>query len=190
MGIILKHCYSSDKLIHMIPVIVPWTWVPFFSSMVTVSWLNFIKNLQDGSRTRVIHINRQNHKPPRFHRSRSIACLILLSMSQWSTILDSNNQLSTSASWVALKQKNTKIRRTCRFAGLSLKTWHENGQNCGSRDSKWTSASSMKLPHSLNPDIFNSEDVWDADEVRNLYQLLLHLRYGYTKYKLDLRHMW
>lgn len=27
------------------PVIVPWTCVPFFNSMVTVSWLNFIKNL-------------------------------------------------------------------------------------------------------------------------------------------------
>lgn len=28
------------------PVIVPWTCVPFFNSMVTVSWLNFIKNLR------------------------------------------------------------------------------------------------------------------------------------------------
>ena len=25
------------------PVTVPWTWVPFFNSIVTVSWLNFIK---------------------------------------------------------------------------------------------------------------------------------------------------
>lgn len=28
-----------------LPVMVPWTWVPFFNSMVTVSWLSFIKNL-------------------------------------------------------------------------------------------------------------------------------------------------
>lgn len=31
--------------VHFSPVMVPWTWVPFFSSMVTVSWLSFIKNL-------------------------------------------------------------------------------------------------------------------------------------------------
>lgn len=30
---------------------VPCTWVPFFSSMVTVSWLSFIKNLGTPDRT-------------------------------------------------------------------------------------------------------------------------------------------
>ena len=39
-----KKCYKLSPT--SIPVIVPWTCVPFFNSMVTVSWLNFIKNLQ------------------------------------------------------------------------------------------------------------------------------------------------
>ena len=42
--------------INLLPVMVPWTWVPFFSSMVTVSWLSFIKNLKRQRWTRLCSV--------------------------------------------------------------------------------------------------------------------------------------
>ena len=52
------------------PVMVPWTTVPFLSSMVTVSWESFIRNLQINSNYRAIIVTENIYASNlNFHRS-------------------------------------------------------------------------------------------------------------------------
>lgn len=54
---------------------VPWTWVPFFSSMVTVSWLSFIKNLWASWKKMNIYVWVQPGNEPKTSLKLATSCI-------------------------------------------------------------------------------------------------------------------
>lgn len=63
-SILYEKTASLDiQSLSILPVMVPCTTVPFFNSIVTVSWLNFIKNLQRYKETKHCELPRHlDHK--------------------------------------------------------------------------------------------------------------------------------